>query len=262
MFQIRRIFSRLSTKHKRQIVHFLHIGKTGGTAVIHALNEANYCIQSERQAARGERAVYKLNPADERNHLWICIHAHDEGLRVIPNGEKVFFFLRDPISRFVSAFYSRQRQGQPKYNSLWTHGEKIAFERFKTPNQLANAIYSEDPMEKSTAQQAMKSIRHIRNPYWEWFESEEYLRSRMADIFFIGFQEHLNEDFERLKSKLNLPAHLSLPTDEVNAFISPPNLDKNLDKDAIKNLQRWHKDDYRFITFCKNNFDRAIITSH
>ncbi len=46
-------------------------------------------------------------------------------LRNITEGEGIIFFLRDPTSRFVSGFYSRQRQGQPRYYSPWSSDEKI-----------------------------------------------------------------------------------------------------------------------------------------
>ena len=35
--------------------------------------------------------------------------------------------------------------------------------------------------------------------------------SRLDDLFFIGFQEHLREDFELLKSRLWLPSDRMLP---------------------------------------------------
>ena len=54
------------------------------------------------------------------------------------------FFVRDPISRFVSGFNSRLRKGLPKMYFPWAPGEKLAFSRFATPNQLALALSSSD----------------------------------------------------------------------------------------------------------------------
>jgi len=76
----------------KQLIHFLHIGKTGGSAIKYALTQ--YSVS-------GRYAIY--------------LHSHNFRLRDVPIGESVFFFLRDPISRFKSGFYSRQRQGQPRY---------------------------------------------------------------------------------------------------------------------------------------------------
>ena len=228
----RNILSRIRQRLKRiiqkiqgkQFVHFLHIWKTGGTAVKHAL---------------------KQDPANSRYVLYL--HPHSVRLKDIPKGEGVIFFLRDPISRFVSGFYSRQRQGQPRYFSPWTPEEKIAFEYFSTPNQLAVALSSEDAEEKVRAQKAMKNIHHVKNSYWEWFESEEYLKSRLPDIFFAGFQEHLAEDFEILRSKLGLPECIKLPSEDIQAHRNPTNLNRTLGEEAIKKLKEWYKDDYNII---------------
>ena len=74
----------------KQGVHFLHIRKTGGTAVKHALK----------------------SHLRTRRYL-IFLHKHNVKLKDVPVGDKVFFFLRDPVSRFVSGFYSKQRRGRP-----------------------------------------------------------------------------------------------------------------------------------------------------
>src|SRR5205823_2768329 len=101
----------------KELVNLLHVGKTGGTAVKHALRTAlhagGYCIRLCRHGVR---------------------------LRDVPPGEKVVFFVRDPASRFVSGFYSRLRQGRPRYTSPWSRAEKAAFGRFGTPNDLAAAL--------------------------------------------------------------------------------------------------------------------------
>src|SRR6056297_1213665 len=95
-------------------VHFLHIRKAGGTAIKEALKDI----------------AVKQN---------VILHPHKTRLKDIPEGEKVFFFLRNPVSRFVSGFNSRLREGKPRYNSPWNEGEKVAFSRFPTANDLAEA---------------------------------------------------------------------------------------------------------------------------
>ena len=80
---------------RRQTVHFLGIGKTGGSTIKHALKR----------------------PSVTREHV-IRRHGHRKTVREIPVGEKVIFFLRDLLSRFVSGLYNRLRQGRPKYSLL------------------------------------------------------------------------------------------------------------------------------------------------
>lgn len=97
----------------------------------------------------------------------------------------------------------------------------------------------------------MKSIKHVRDSYWKWFESEDYLRQRQSDILFIGFQENLTQDFEILNSRLNLPDNVKLPGNDMLSHRNPRDLDKTLDDDAIRNLRDQYRDDYRLISQCK-----------
>jgi hypothetical protein len=212
----------------RQIIHLLHIGKTGGSAVKVALD--NHLVT--------DRFVITLNP-------------HHTTLRDVRRGDSVVFFLRDPIARFVSGFYSRQRRGQPRSYSEWTPDEREAFEHFGKPNDLAAALSSTDAELKQCAQKAMRSIRHVRDSYWKWFDNEAYFRSRAADIFFVGHQETLNADFEVLRQKLELPVEAALPSDPVRAHKNPDHLDYGLDDVAVENLRDWYQADWRFIELCR-----------
>jgi Sulfotransferase family len=209
------------------VVHLLHVRKTGGTALWHAL-EAH---------ARTDRRV-------------VVHHGHGTRLRDVPPGEQAMFFLRDPIRRFVSGFYCRQRQGLPRYNSPWKPDERAAFERFQGPNELARTLSSEDDAQRDLARAAMGAIQHLCSTL-TWLESEAYLLSRLPDIFYIGFQETLNEDFERLKQKLDLPAELGLTDDEISAHRNPAHLDYHLDATAVANLRAWYQADQRMLDLCR-----------
>ena len=176
----------------RRVLHFLHIGKTGGTAA--------------KSALRGH---------EKSGDYEIILHEHEFQLKDVPLGEKVVFFVRDPISRFVSGFYGRQRQDLPRHDAPWTPGEEIAFRRFGSPNELALALSADDQELQAAAVDAIRVVSHLRSPQWSWFKKEHYFLSRRSDIVFIGFQETLKEDFALLKKILNLPEHVRLPEDEV-----------------------------------------------
>ncbi len=220
---------------EKQILHLLHIGKTGGSAVKNAI----------RRHSIDSRYVIHLHP-------------HRIRLLDVPTGEKVIFFLRDPINRVVSGFYSRQRQGLPLYFVPWSKYEKLAFEEFSTINQLALALSSTDTEKKKKAQLAMKHIRHVRDSYWNWFGSVDYFKSRLPDIFFVGFQECLYEDFSALRLKIGLPESADLPSDDVQAHRNPKYVDRSLVDKAVANLRCWLKDDYQFVALCKQLIDCKI----
>ena len=189
-----------------QELHFLHVGKTGGTALKHAIGSA--------------QAATSVNQA--RRPYVVRLHGHVVGLRDVPAGERFFFFVRDPVDRFISGFYSRLREGRPRYSARWSEQERDAFEHFGTPDRLASALFATNDRERVSAEIAMKNIAHVRDSYWRWFESEDYFLSRLEDLFFIGFQARFSQDFEILKSRLQLPKELMLPTDEVQSHASPP----------------------------------------
>jgi len=212
---------------KKQTVHFLHIGKTGGSAVKSVLNE--YL----------ETSKYTLK-----------LHGHNKSLKDIPEGEYVILFLRDPVSRFISGFYSRQRKGQPRYHSEWSPQEKEVFETFITPNQIAISLANELSKNHALSIMAMKTVRHFK-PYKKWYGDFEYFQSRIEDIIFIGFQESLDSDFIELKSILGIPESVSLPIDDIAAHKNPKNLDKSIEESGISALNHWYSDDFEFISLCK-----------
>ena len=194
---------------------------------------------------------YALGPHLDAGDFEIKLHDHEFKLNDVPIGEKVFFFTRDPVSRFISAFYSRKRRGLPRIEVPWIPSEEVAFSRFSTPNELALALSSTNPERRAASVDAMKSILHIQSPHWTWFKDESSFLARQSDILFIGFQETLNEDFSLLKRILNLPDGVTLPDDEVAAHRNPTGVDKRLDDQAIRNLKAWYRRDYQFLELCQ-----------
>lgn len=211
----------------RQKVHFLHIGKTGGTAIKSAL---------------------KKNPETPKYNLEL--HGHELSLIDIPKGEYAIFFLRDPISRFISGFYSRQRKGQPRYYSEWSSLEKEVFKTFHTPNQLACSLSNKSSKNYPLALEAIKNVPHFKC-YDNWYGDLEYFQSRIKDILYIGFQESLNDDFHELKRILGLPEWVQLPDDDIEAHRNPHGQDKSIDEDGIIALNNWYSDDIMFVSLCK-----------
>jgi len=219
-----------------QTVHYLHVGKTGGMAFKHAV-----------------RSFFNCDPYQ------LVLHKHGFRLKGVPTGEKVVFFLRDPVARFVSGFYSRQRQGRPKMFIPWTPKERIAFSRFATPNQLALALSAPDEQERTKARKAMRHIMHVKMPYRFWFGSAPYFLSRLPDVLFVGFQESLADDFARLRTILGLPDEARLPDNEVEAHKNPAHLDRALEPQAVQNLKAWYREDYEFIELCRTHVPRERL---
>jgi hypothetical protein len=210
-------------------VHFLHLGKTGGSAIKDA-----------------------LEPLASSGSYDVRLHEHSVRLKDLPRGEPFFFAVRDPVSRFVSGFTSRQNQGLPRYDRPWSPSEAVAFRRFATANELGEAIGSDDRELRQAARSAMSDIQHVRNSYWSWFGSERRFRRSSGRILCILFQERLAEDFAELVRLLGLE-HLEprLPDDPVRAHRSATDVDRSLSPPAVANLQRWYEKDYEFVELCR-----------
>jgi len=99
-----RFVSRTCRIRQRRCIHVLHVRKTGGTAIKAALADV-------------------LNTPTYR----ILFHPHKIRLCDIPRRDETIVFLREPVSRFVSGFYSRMRKGQPRNYVPWRPEEEIAF---------------------------------------------------------------------------------------------------------------------------------------
>jgi hypothetical protein len=209
-------------------VHMIHVGKTGGTAI--------------------KAALSGLSP----EKLRFVLHPHRITLADIPNGNPCFFFVRDPMSRFVSGFFSRQRQGRPRYDIPWNDDERVAFTCFETPNALALGLSSPVDARRRSAEAAMRGIRHVKDHYWHWFGNEAYLNLRREDILFVGSQERLDADVEALSAILGV--RIVLPTDEVSTHRNPEGVDRTLDSEARANLASWYGDDYAFLRLMRQWF--------
>lgn len=211
----------------KRFVHFFHIGKTGGTAVKHAL----------------------IRHRPKHYHL-VFTNNHRGKLSGLPQGEAAFFFVRDPLTRFVSGFNSRLREGRPRYYYPHTADEREAYSMFQTPNELALAL--SDSQFREDAERAMRAIQHVRDSLWYWLESKSVLTARWEDVLFVGSQEHLGRDFKELVQILGVDA--ALPTDEVSSHRNPAGMSKHLDPEATRNLRRWYARDYECLRLLRRRF--------
>jgi hypothetical protein len=217
---------------------FLHIGKTGGTAVRAAIREHNHSSNGNR----------------------ITVFGHHDTFQKIVDGDKtsqLFFFVREPVSRFISGFYSRMRRG--RFGNKELAAEEIrAFEQFKTPNALAEALNADDGDIKASAEQAMENIQHVKKPLARYIGPLSLLESEQKRLFFIGDQKQLSSDFAILKKAIGLRDDINLPEEDVSIHKAPDGLDRTLSETAIANLRRHYQDDYPIYEWCLNFRERRL----
>jgi hypothetical protein len=207
--------------------HFMHVGKAGGTAVKEAL-------APHRRTGRYD----------------LLLHDHPFSFGDALAGEKVFCILRDPVERFVSAFNYRRREGRPHQYAPWTEQEARAYTAFASADELGRALSAEDPDVLTRARSAMLSIRHVRDSYWRWFDSSEYLERRLDDVLLILWLPDLDTGLTRLLDLLGLPPTITIPGEGAKANRSPAPAEDALSPEAITNLRLWYGADYGLIEYC------------
>jgi hypothetical protein len=203
-------------------VHFLHIGKTGGTSLKKLVKH-----NAITRTGDGRRLIMHMHSTTLPNVLGRS------------RRNQAAFFLRDPLARFVSGFNSRLREGAPIAHIPWKPDEKTAFEQFKSPNDLAEALSSTRPMIQDKAFSAMDAMIHTRMHFSHWLRSPEYLESRIDRIVFVGFQETYNEDVTRFFQVLGVPGDIQ----PEHFHEAPATSERTLSEVAQENLRRWYADD-------------------
>lgn len=210
-------------------LHFLHIGKCAGTQIAEISRDLNKDYASPR----------------------IIIHGHDVPLRDIPKQSRYFFSIRNPLSRFKSAFYSRKRKGRPRYNVEWTRRERAAFEEFPHATDLAESLF-EEGSRGSAAWAAMKSISHTAQNQSDWFcQCGNFLDAR-PPVWIIR-QERFDEDLIRFIAK----AGFTLSDEVLQGFVGRTKAHANdygdapqLTERAIAKLNLLYSQDFELYRAC------------
>ena len=172
---------------------------------------------------------------------------------------KAIFFIRDPISRFISGFYSRMREGKPRYHYPWSAGERRAFKRFQHPNELAEALSSWNIVKRYAAYAAMNAIGHVRHRYTAFLGTRAFLASAVERIAFIGHQPDFEADLARLRKLLQIDEDILAPQDAVRAHRNPDVADKQLSSIAVANLQKWYRQDIEIYKWCLEKREALIF---
>ncbi len=214
---------------------FIHIGKCGGTSVLH---------------------LFKLKE----------IHLTKP---IFQNNNKYIIWIRNPLTRFVSAFNMSYHLINLDTSNLNIHNlsldnclapgrvqskmqnnNKITFDPeydqlinyFQTPNNLAESLTSNDIEKKKKAIKLMTYDKeHIFKGIGWYLSNGDFIKNHFENILMVGKLENMKEDLNKLSSHLNID--ISNKKDHYRE-----NKTKNtyLSDLAIQNLLDFYKDtDYK-----------------
>jgi Sulfotransferase family len=212
-------------------LHLIHVSKSGGSTLRYAIREA--------RKANGGELDSPWGPIWGHNHLFT--------MSDLEEGDMAVFALRDPITRFVSGFYSRLREGAPRYHIRHTRAERRAFEWFPTPQELADALAEKRGKERRRATIAMESIGHVKRRMTFWTGTPDSLRRNLDRVLYIARQETLSEDWEKLKDLLDLPREVMLSGDDTIAHRTEYVGDRTIGKKGTRALRKWYAEDYELL---------------
>mgnify|MGYP001170929632 FL=1 len=209
----------INRRHKKNIIHFLHIGKNAGNQIKHIANDFN----------------------KHSKEVFIVSHPHHVKLKDIPSSDDYFFSLRDPVSRFVSGFYDQMNKPYDDETS------NLTFNKFKTPNELAESLFNDSDL---SGYIALKNIGHISHNQVDWFENYGDLYNKRAPlkvIFVESFEKDLNDLFKKIDESFTFNIYKD---EKSNSNFYP---EANLSDSAMKNLVNWYSLDFEFYKYCKQN---------
>ena len=215
---------RAADAEARAAVHFLHIGKAGG-------NQIRFMLDRVSRRGGGPRFV---------------THGHRTALCHLPPAQW-FFAIRHPVSRFVSAFYSRKRQAMPRTFNPWSESEKIAYSQFEHASDLAEALFDQSTR-GDHAFKAMSSIVHTAMRQTGWIEPIGYFLEVRPPVHIIR-QEQLEADMNVLFRCLDIDP-VPPTKDPVTAHANDYNDAPPLSATGIANLERWYAPDLQFYQCC------------
>ncbi len=217
------------------MIRFIHVGKCAGTSI-------GLFLRSQGV----EHQEYHCS--DANSHVRELLEKNDED----------DFFLvavRDPIKRFVSAFYydlyaKRILKDSHGPHNFWS----CIYNTFRTPNALAEALTSEDIELKDIASIAFNQSKLHMEFSLSWYISPSManrlhknnafvIRTEMADLDMTAYMQ--------THHGFTMPVVLPREKSDYRKYIE--GYDDFLSEKAIYNLKDVYFDDYQVLNFLKES---------
>lgn len=196
----------LCSKNKNKPeLHFIHIGKCGGTSLV------NFFLENSIQFKQFHLTRPDLFEPNQRYIIWV----------------------RDPIKRFISAFnhskeivnfdVSQLKGEKPSIHNCqapqkierkikrgyaYESGYEYLINRFESANHLAESLTGLDSGAKRDAKKLMAHrTEHIYKSIGWYLDNGEFINHFHQQIKFVGSLENMHEDFNTLLNILDVKCH-------------------------------------------------------
>jgi len=163
---------------------YIHIPKTGGTLLTNAMR-------------------HNIARACGPPNLFYCAHRHTAGStrRDYGDARQLAMVLRDPVDRFVSAYYSRMNFSKPEYNVPWSPEEKTFYETYPTIPALIDALWDRSRAVRVETRVAIDTVFLLRRGYRGFFRNLDRLeqdKDRFRICMPIEYLDARKEEMMRL----------------------------------------------------------------
>ena len=184
--------------------------------------------------------------------------------KYLTDKEQYIIWIRNPISRFVSAFNyintiinlkKKNLTDEEKKNKNVKHffnvkhvsdeynpRYKKSLNFFGSANKLAESLFSSDPEIAKFVNIVMttEKFNHLKCGIGWYLKNGDFIKEHNDKIYFVGRQETMDEDFSTLCKKLSIGPINNMQ--RLNENVLSKVEDKNLSELAIKNIIEWYKD--------------------
>jgi hypothetical protein len=208
------------------MIEFIHVGKCAGTSIREALGQLSI-----------------------KHKAYHCFDANIILSEKMKQSRDSYYLLsvRDPIERFISAFYYDLYSKRIKSNRDGPKGRwKKLYSIFEIPNQVAESLSSKDLVLKNMAEIFIRSSRLHAHLSLSWYISLENVKYLNEENCYVIRTEKADQDFLNFLRKMNLSLqnYSRLPREKSDYKKSIDNYNVTLSELSKINLENAYFDDY------------------
>lgn len=198
----------LQYKHTSSVNNttFIHIGKSGGTSLKQSLPRyvSNVHMKKPISMSDTKYIIWVRNPITR------FVSAFHHALNLINYDTKnetfegLFYNSNTPFFRLKNKINSKLKHGNPFVNEPpWLKCDGVRYmqliKHFKTPNTLAESLTSTDDEEKRLALELMNcECEHIHKGLGWYLDNGEFVEKNHNNILMVGRMEYMNQDIKKL----------------------------------------------------------------